>query len=244
MIANSASSEEMTTGNTRGDAENGDGEMTIAGGSLSATNGTTAATAAENPVALVADTNTGSFSSNISQYKLMDDLSWRERMWDITTNFAYMSVTAFGGPAYAVTLLNKRFVSEKKWLDEKMFKELFSLVQGFPGPTQGLMALTIGTVRGGFLGGLWALSIYAFPGFLVMTGFGLISFYLFDASQPTPDWMIGLGASAIPMVFIAVHKLGVKMIADSKLKILLATFSCVSCVCVCVCVERRGGEDD
>ena len=126
----------------------------------------------------------------------------------------------------AITLLQARFVKEKKWLNEALFKELFGLCQAFPGPTQGLMSVCLGTIRAGFPGGVLALTLYSLSGFTIMTIFGLISFYLFDPNaQGTPDWMAGLPPAAISLLFLAAWKLGKTHCSNSRLKMLLALLS-------------------
>lgn len=165
--------------------------------------------------------------------KLNDNLPFKDRLWDVVRQFPYMACTAFGGPAMAVTLQQKRFVDELKWLDEGMFKELFALCQGFPGPTQGLMAVCIGTLRAGLVGGVVALLIYCLPGFFVMTLFGCISYVYFDPNQQnTPDWMSGLGPAAISLLFLACFKLGKTHCMASKLRMILGLLSAIGTLLV------------
>ena len=162
------------------------------------------------------------------QTKLNDTASYFVRIKDVIRHFPYMGCTAFGGPAMAVTLLQKRFVNELKWVDESMFKELFALCQGFPGPTQGLMTVTIGTLRAGLLGGVIALILYSLPGFTIMTVFGILSFIFFDPNQQgTPDWMTGLGPAAISLLFLACWKLGKTHCFPSNLRMFLGILSAI-----------------
>jgi chromate transporter len=147
------------------------------------------------------------------------------RMWDICLNMPYMGATAFGGPAMAITLLQEHVVKKRRCVDEGLYKELFGMCQSFPGPTQGLMSVALGTVRAGVLGGVLSLTLYSLFGFTVMTVFGVLSYTFYTAQSGTPDWMAGLPAAATAMIFLAAFKLGKQLVLGNKVKLLLSTLS-------------------
>ena len=92
---------------------------------------------------------------------------------DIFFTFLFVGFTAFGGPAAHVGYFREIFVSQRQWLTDRNFSELLGLCQFLPGPGSTQLAVAIGTLCRGPVGGIAALVGFALPASLLMIGFGL-----------------------------------------------------------------------
>lgn len=77
--------------------------------------------------------------------------------------FARLGVTAFGGPAAHIAMMQEEVVRRRKWLSDEEFLDLLSATQLIPGPNSTEMAIHIGHRRAGFAGLLVAGVCFIFP---------------------------------------------------------------------------------
>lgn len=66
------------------------------------------------------------------------------------------------------------------------------------------MVVSMGTFRAGIPGGLVSFALWNIPSFIVLTLAGLGVKDLL--SDEDPDWLAGVGAAAISLVFVAAYK--------------------------------------
>lgn len=84
--------------------------------------------------------------------------------------FLGLGLTAFGGPAAHVALMQRELVRRRQWLDQAAFVDLLSLSQLIPGPSSTELALHIGLKRAGWRGMLAAGAGFILPGSLIVAG--------------------------------------------------------------------------
>lgn len=84
--------------------------------------------------------------------------------------FLGLGLTAFGGPAAHVALMQRELVRRRRWLDQTAFLDLLSLSQLIPGPSSTELALHIGLKRAGWRGMLVAGAGFILPGSLIVAG--------------------------------------------------------------------------
>ena len=95
----------------------------------------------------------------------------RHRLFEITTSFLKLGLTAFGGPAAAMAMMRQEFVSNRKWVDEDEFLDYVGISNLIPGPNATELAMHIGYKHAGWQGLILAGVCYIFPAMIIVLGF-------------------------------------------------------------------------
>ncbi len=74
----------------------------------------------------------------------------------------------FGGPARQTALLHRELVATRGWAEQKSFLRLREVCALLPGPQGFLLAVCLGRELRGWRGGVWAGSLFALPGLLLL----------------------------------------------------------------------------
>lgn len=88
-------------------------------------------------------------------YKEFKDLSnkdRRKRLIEITLVFLKLGITAFGGPAAHVAMMEEEIVSKRKWISKEKFMDFYGATNLLPGPNSTELAIHLSYSRGGLLG--------------------------------------------------------------------------------------------
>jgi chromate transporter len=90
--------------------------------------------------------------------------SFREalRVW------TYVGCNSFGGPAGQIAVMHRVLVEEKKWIGEERFLHALNYCMLLPGPEATQLAVYVGWLLHGTLGGLAAGILFVLPGCLAM----------------------------------------------------------------------------
>ena len=118
---------------------------------------------------------------------------------------------AFGGPTVHFAYFEDEYVQRRRWLDHETFADLVALSQVFPGAGSSKVAIAIGIMRRGMLGGLAAWIGFALPSALVLTAFAWTASRL---TEQIAGWIHGLVVVAVPVVALAVWKLWRRLAPD------------------------------
>src|SRR2546429_2175479 len=84
------------------------------------------------------------------------------RLRDLARLFGRLSLTAFGGPAAHIALMERELVQQRGWLSDREFLDLVVASNAIPGPTSTEVALYTGRRHGGIPG-----LVVARPGLIV-----------------------------------------------------------------------------
>src|SRR6195256_6793362 len=77
--------------------------------------------------------------------------------------FTKLGLTAFGGPAAHIAMMQKEVVDKRKWMDHQHFLDLIGATNLIPGPNSTEMAIHIGHERGGWKGLILAGICFIMP---------------------------------------------------------------------------------
>lgn len=91
---------------------------------------------------------------------------------DITAlalTFLRLGVTAFGGPAAHIALMEHEFVRRRRWLTPGEFLDLVGAASLIPGPSSTEVAIYIGYRRAGLIGLGLAGACFILPAALIVT---------------------------------------------------------------------------
>lgn len=94
-------------------------------------------------------------------------------MLSLLKSFGPLGWTSFGGPAAHLGYFRTEFVSRRGWLSDAAFADIVAISQFLPGPGSSKVGMTIGLLRGGYLGMAWSWLLFTLPSALLMTIFGL-----------------------------------------------------------------------
>lgn len=91
------------------------------------------------------------------------------RLRELAGLFGRLGVTAFGGPAAHIAMMQKEVVDRRQWMDHQHFLDLIGATNLIPGPNSTEMAIHIGRERGGWKGLLVAGVCFILPA-VIITG--------------------------------------------------------------------------
>jgi chromate transporter len=176
---------------------------------------------------------------------------------ELAALFLRLGVTAFGGPAAHVALMENEVVRRRKWMSSERFTDLFGAANLIPGPSSSELAIYIGYERVGMAGLLVAGTCFILPAAL-LTGSLAWAYVRFGALPATGNVLYGIKPVVIAIVGQALLALGPKAVKTRALGAvsvgaLAACAAGVDAIVVllgagCVVVAsrpraRRGGED-
>lgn len=73
-------------------------------------------------------------------------------LWDVARFFLRLGLTAFGGPAAHIAMMEEELVHRRKWLSQERFLDLLGATNLIPGPNSTELAIHIGFLRAGWPG--------------------------------------------------------------------------------------------
>src|SRR6266567_4625545 len=77
---------------------------------------------------------------------------------------------SFGGPTGQIAVMHRELVERKRWISEKRFLHALNYCMVLPGPEATQLAIYIGWLLHGTLGGVVAGVLFVLPGALLLTG--------------------------------------------------------------------------
>jgi chromate transporter len=93
----------------------------------------------------------------------------RAKLGDLAGLFLRLGVTAFGGPAAHIALMENEVVRRRRWLSSERFLDLLGAANLIPGPSSTELALFIGYDKAGWRGLLLAGSCFIVPAALMVS---------------------------------------------------------------------------
>lgn len=132
---------------------------------------------------------------------------------EVLSFFLRLGLTAFGGPAAHIAIMQNELVKRRKWLSEQQFLDLIGITNLIPGPNSTEMAIHIGLLRAGWAG-FWVGGIaFILPAFLIVLG--LAWAYVAYGTLPQVGWLLyGIKPVVIAILIQALWQLGRKAIKD------------------------------
>lgn len=90
---------------------------------------------------------------------------------EIARVFLKLGITAFGGPAAHIAMMEEELVAKRRWLTKERFVDLLGFTNLIPGPNSTELALHLGYQRGGKKG-LWLAGVcFIVPAMLIVLAF-------------------------------------------------------------------------
>ena len=121
--------------------------------------------------------------------------------------FLRLGLTAFGGPAAHIAMMEEEVVRRRKWMDHEAFLDLLGLCNLLPGPNSTELAICIGHTRAGWRGLVLAGLCFIVPASMLTLGFAALYVHLghLPAAQ---GFLMGIKPVVLAIVAQAVWNLG------------------------------------
>jgi chromate transporter len=147
---------------------------------------------------------------------------------DLAVYFLTLGTIGFGGPIALVGYMQRDLVEQRRWISKHDYVEGLALAQLAPGPLAAQLAIYLGWVRGGVLGGTLIGLAFVLPSFVMVLG--LAALYVHFGGMP---WMrgafYGIGAAVIAIIARSVQKMiGTTLGKDRVLYAILAVSAVVT----------------
>jgi chromate transporter len=149
----------------------------------------------------------------------MENTPGRSSPSEIAGLFLRLGLTAFGGPAAHLSLMQREFVSHRHWLNDSEFLDLTGACNLLPGPGSTQVAMAIGFRRAGWTGLLLAGCSFILPAALATLLLAWI-YTRFGALPPAQSLLNGAKPAMLAILLQAVWKLGRKALHSWPLAIL------------------------
>ena len=118
-----------------------------------------------------------------------------------------ISLQTFGGPAGQIAVMQHKLVDEKRWIGQRRFLHALNYCMLLPGPEAQQLAIYVGWLLNGGLGGLIAGTLFVLPGAIAMLA--LSALYVGAGSTAVVTGVfVGLAPAVIAIVVQAVHRVG------------------------------------
>jgi chromate transporter len=120
--------------------------------------------------------------------------------------FLRLGVVGFGGPAAHIAAMHEDLVRRRRWIDEARFLEVVGVTNLIPGPNSTEVAIHLGYLRAGLVGGIAAGLAFLLPAFLMLLG---LSWTYFETGgfALREDLLAGVQAAGLAAVLAATWRL-------------------------------------
>lgn len=114
-------------------------------------------------------------------------------------------------------MLRRELVDEERWVTGERFNRLLAVYQVLPGPEAHELAVHLGWVRGGRLGGLLAGLGFLLPGFVLMLVVSWLYFQVDLTQASIGAALLGVQIAVVALVVRAVERIGRYVLVDRGL---------------------------
>jgi chromate transporter len=116
--------------------------------------------------------------------------------------FLRLGLTAFGGPAAHIAMMQREVVDKRGWMDHAQFLDLIGATNLIPGPNSTEMAIHIGQEKGGWKGLLIAGACFIGPA-VILTGFIAWLYQRYGQLPRVSAFIVGIKPAIIPVILAA-----------------------------------------
>ncbi len=128
--------------------------------------------------------------------------------------FVRLGVTAFGGPAAHIAMMQREVVEQRGWMTNEHFVDLIGATNLIPGPNSTEMTMHIGHHRAGWRGLLVAGASFIIPAALMVGALAWV--YVEYGSTPSGEALLyGVKPVIVAIVAIAVIRLGTSTLTSA-----------------------------
>jgi chromate transporter len=135
------------------------------------------------------------------------------RLRELAAVFLRLGLTAFGGPAVHIAMMEDEAVVRRQWLTRQRFLDLLGAANLLPGPSSSEMAIYLGFVRAGWPGLFVGGVCFVVPAALLVAALAWM-YTRFGALPETTGVLYGIRPVVVAIVVQAVWRLGRAAVTD------------------------------
>ena len=125
----------------------------------------------------------------------------------LATLFLRLGVTAFGGPAVHIAMMEDEVVNRRRWLDRQRFLDLLGAANLLPGPSSSELAIYIGQSQAGWAGLLMGGACFILPATLLTAAIAW-AYMRFGSLPQTTGILYGIRPVVVAIILQALWRLG------------------------------------
>ena len=143
-----------------------------------------------------------------------------------------VSLQTFGGPAGQIAVMHRQLVEERRWIGERRFLHALSYCTLLPGPEAQQLAIYLGWLLNGTLGGLIAGTLFVIPGYLAIMVLSIV-YAGWGDTLAVEALFAGVAPAVLAIVAHAVVRLSRKALTRRALVVLaVAAFAALAVLSV------------
>jgi len=119
---------------------------------------------------------------------------------EVAAVFLKLGMTAFGGPAAAIGLMQDEVVERRQWVDRQRFLDLLGATNLIPGPNSTELAIHLGYVRAGWPGLIVGGVGFILPAMLMVMALAWV--YVRFGTLPQAEWLL-YGVKPVILAIVA-----------------------------------------
>src|SRR5436309_14069120 len=105
---------------------------------------------------------------------VIEEPTARASLGELARYFLRLGLTAFGGPAAHIAVMEDDVVVRRRWLTRAHFMDMLAATQLVPGPNSTEMAIHVGYVQQGIPGLIVAGACFILPAFVIVLALSIV----------------------------------------------------------------------
>lgn len=149
------------------------------------------------------------------------------RLGEVAAVFLRLGLTAFGGPAAHVAMMEDEAVVRRRWLTRERFLDLLAIANVLPGPSSSELAIYLGYVRAGWPGLLVGGACFIVPAVLLVAAIAW-TYTRFGALPQIAGVLYGIRPVVVVIILQAAWRLGRTAIRDATCAVVAVAAAALS----------------
>lgn len=146
-------------------------------------------------------------------------MSGKAELKAVAKLFLRLGLTAFGGPAAHIAMMQQEVVEKRKWMSEQHFLDLIGATNLIPGPNSTEMAIHIGREKAGWKGLIVAGLCFILPAVFI-TGIFAWLYKEYGQLPQVQPFVYGIKPAIIAIILAAVYPLAKRSLKSVELGII------------------------
>jgi len=126
---------------------------------------------------------------------------------------------SFGGPAGQIAVMHRELVERRRWISDARFLHALNYCLILPGPEATQLAVYIGWLMHGTLGGVLAGTLFVLPGALLLTALSW-AYMVFGNVPLVAGILYGFKAAVVALILVAIVRIGKRAIRTAALAVI------------------------
>ncbi|MBI5612456.1 MAG: chromate efflux transporter [Gammaproteobacteria bacterium] len=136
--------------------------------------------------------------------------------WEAFKYWLKLGFISFGGPAGQISMMHQELVEKRRWISEHRFLHALNYCMVLPGPEAIQLAIYIGWLMHGVLGGIVAGMLFFLPALVLLTSLSWI-YIAFGDLPVVAGVLYGIKPAVTAIVVFAAYRIGSKALKNAVL---------------------------